>query len=240
MKERRIVIENNSFEKVAEDASVERFPRKKNWRYPQPTACEAMKGLIREDAFQYKGGRFKGYKGSYFVPLYTSYLHVLNKFQAEYICGFEGEITRRKLKAPKGTEWDIDGSLVVSSNFNLEYHPTLEDLLSKNFAERVRDGMKDAKSKRVKDLGLQQEQLKTEQTYINQVSSTLVNLCDSRRSGNCIEGTLRYAERKLKIDRRDILAAPWLINVPASKLDSTQECQRAIRQAWLRETTVAI
>jgi hypothetical protein len=62
-------------------------------------------------------------------------------------------------------------------------------------------------------------------------------------AGNCVEGSLVYAERRLHIPREEIIRGGYLFSVPALRLLATNGhdgVQRAVRAAWLRETTVSI
>jgi hypothetical protein len=83
------------------------------------------------------------------------------------------------------------------------------------------------------------------EVYQRGIATTRVTLLDSRLAGNCVEGSLAFAERKLGLSREDVIAAGYLLAVPASRLlavangDRTA-VDRAIRMAWMRETTVSI
>ncbi len=80
--------------------------------------------------------------------------------------------------------------------------------------------------------------------FQREIGSTLVNLGDSRRAGNCIEGTLAWVEKKLGIERKTVLENDYLFSVPAKRLlPLAQEDYRvnnAIKSAWNRETMVMI
>ena len=83
--------------------------------------------------------------------------------------------------------------------------------------------------------------------FIKSLGNTRVNLNDSRKAGNCIEGTLRFCEKYLKLDRKTILDAGYLISVPAIKIlkiakntINEERAMNACRIAWMRETTISI
>lgn len=81
--------------------------------------------------------------------------------------------------------------------------------------------------------------------YERDLPTVCVTLADNRAAGNCVEGTLAFAERKLQIPREEILAGGHLFAVPASRLlaganDEADWVKAAIRRAWLRETMLAI
>lgn len=198
-------------------------------------------GFIKSQ-INYKGAA-RGYIGYEYFPIYTSRLSVSDKYSATYdwFDPNSDKIKSKKLRCPKDTEWDVDGSIIQSSNFAIEYHPTLEDMMAKDFGRRVISGLRSAKILREKNLLLRESQLEYQRIMDREIDMTRVNLEDSRKSGNCLEGSLRYAERVLKTSRESILTAPWLVHFPVSSLDTNkEECRRAIRQAWLRETTVMI
>ena len=86
------------------------------------------------------------------------------------------------------------------------------------------------------------EAQRLEKFFAAQAPTVRVNLYDSRRAGNCVEGSLRYVESRLHIAREDILSAPWLMGVSGSRLlgDNNPRVQSAVRYAWMRETMVSI
>ena len=81
--------------------------------------------------------------------------------------------------------------------------------------------------------------------FLRELHNVRVTLEDSRRAGNCIEGSLTFAERKLGIPRAEILGASYLFSVPAKRLlavanGDRKRVEAAIQIAWQRETMVSI
>jgi hypothetical protein len=195
------------------------------------------------DSFEYRGS-YKGYKGSNYIPVYTSFLRIENRFQATYTYGFAGELKTRNLRAPAGTEWDHDGS-IITSDLRVEYHPTSDDLLARDFVARVKRALAEARKHRAEvDARMRENELE-QRRYDEQSDNAMVTLADSRRAGNCVEGSLRFAELKLRVDRETVLNAAHLFAVPACRLRSVANgermlVERAVRCAWERETAVQI
>ncbi|MDE2020512.1 MAG: hypothetical protein KGJ13_09275 [Patescibacteria group bacterium] len=71
-----------------------------------------------------------------------------------------------------------------------------------------------------------------------------MTLEDSRRAGNCVEGTLAWCERTLGLTRQEILDGGYLFSLPAAQILAANGGQpgveRAVKAAWVRETTVSI
>lgn len=148
---------------------------------------------------------------------------------------------------PKGCYFTFsrgNGLCVVRKSDGLDYHPTRNDFLAINFKTNLRKKMA-AKFLECAKARKSEKELKAfNYIFQKELHSTQVNLLDSRRAGNCIEGSLKFAEAKLRIPREEILTCPWLVQVPAQKLlrisDNQNEILRSIKQAFLRETVVSI
>lgn len=144
-----------------------------------------------------------------------------------------------KFTCPDGYFWRVDylGLCLVASD-GVEYHPELHELRSKSFdpVSLMVSGIEIARIRRREQLA---ESLKTLPAG---AESCRVTLEDSRRAGNCVEGTLRWCSAKLGMDRESILRGGHLIHVPASRLIATGESRAlaAVRKAWERETAIAI
>ena len=243
MKPYKLAIVNSEIGIISSVRAKSQNPRLKNWKSSRPVIVDTpYLGGYDSEQISYRGSA-RRYIGFEYFPVYTSRLNVYDKYNASYDF-FDVDTTKiksKKLRCPKGTEWDADGSIVQSSNFAIEYHPTSKDMMSKNFGSRIIAALMSAKIRREKNLILSESQLEYQRIMDREIDTTRVNLEDSRMSGNCLEGSLRYAERMLRTSRESILIAPWLVHFPTSSLDpDKKECQRAIRQAWLRETTVSI
>jgi hypothetical protein len=149
------------------------------------------------------------------------------------------KIKSRLENPPKGMKWkrDKDGIFLERQTDGMDFHITCRDIARKNLAGYVRGNMAANYKNR-----LQAQRL--EKQFSDKVSSTLVTFTDARRAGNCVEGILGWAKRKLGMDKEQFLAAPWLVQIPAKlllRLDpENQLVKNSINQAWLRENTVSI
>ena len=148
----------------------------------------------------------------------------------------------REKRTPKGMEWraDANGVYLCRLSDGIDYHPTHEDVRAKNFAGRVRRGMAANYRARV-------ETRKAERVLTRSLPTIVVTLDDSRRAGNCVQGTLAWAERKLRLSRESVVAAGYVAHVPASTVlaaaasnGSEREARRAIAMAEQRLTLVQI
>ena len=88
----------------------------------------------------------------------------------------------------------------------------------------------------MREVARQQEHIEAE------VEKSVVLLEDSRRAGNCVEGSLQFAERRLGLPREAVLAGQWFVSVPGCRLLATgdRRAEMAVRAAFQRETTIAI
>jgi hypothetical protein len=174
--------------------------------------------------------------------------------------------------APAGMEFRVDPNGVYLFRFRdgMDYHPDMADWLDDHFASRVIKAMAANKAARraadVMRRKSERRQAKLEREapkrakmaakalaeaearkaiYERSVADTRVTLEDSRRAGNCIEGSLAFAERKLGMTREEILSGRWLVSVPAKRLLAVANGDRprveaAIRVAYARETMISI
>lgn len=74
-----------------------------------------------------------------------------------------------------------------------------------------------------------------------EIANTVVLLEDSRAVGNCVQGSLAYAER-MGLKPEEVLAAPHMIGIKAKILIRSQDSRAiaAANRAFQRETTIAI
>lgn len=106
---------------------------------------------------------------------------------------------------PPGWQWKKDdlGIFVIDPS-GVDYHPRWTSNITVN---DILTGHSENKSYREKQI---QSVLFTEKLQ-ESLHNTYVTLDDSRRAGNCIEGSLAFAERILHLDRAEILAGSfWL------------------------------
>lgn len=158
-------------------------------------------------------------------------------------------------RAPAGMRFAVDGNglhLKRQSDW-MDYHPTFTEWYSLvGFAGKVRKGMAEnfkrrqalKKTERLNAANKKQAE-RIAKIMARDLMSTRVTLEDSRRAGNCVEGSLAFAERKLGISRAEILAASHLLGISAQRLLTVANGDRpkveaAIKIAWLRETAVSI
>lgn len=142
-----------------------------------------------------------------------------------------------KFTCPDGYSWRVDslGLCLVASD-GVEYHPGLHELRSKDPISHMVASIAVSRRQRQEQLAANLKDLPAG------AESCRVTLEDSRRAGNCVEGTLRWCSAKLGMDRESILRGGHLIHVPASRLIATGESRAlaAVRKAWERETAIAI
>jgi len=229
---------------AARNASEAGNRRISNWEPAQPVARRSRLGEYRDcDEGRYSS-RCTYTKISH-TPLYASWAVIA--FGGIGVCYRWGATGCRTIPAPAGMKFDHDslGLRLVRLSDGMEYHPNAYDLRVKGFAGWMRDRMavifvarRDAKRAAAR---LAQEAA----IMSRELGSVRVTLDDSRKSGNCVEGTLRFAEIRLGITREEILAGGHLFSVSASRLgkfasSEPERVKAAITRAWMRETAVSI
>lgn len=150
----------------------------------------------------------------------------------------QGEAVRR-LKIP-GCHFTMDGALVCLVRGEMDYHPLEKEIINGDIKSMLKN--MDLNWERRKALKKEKEENeKAEELFLKDVHTTYVTLHDSRMAGNCVEGSLRFAEIRLKVSREDILRN-YLFKVPAKRLiDSGDKlAYNAAKMAWKRETLVCI
>jgi len=239
-------ITDSALASQARDAAHRANGRIKNWTSPRPTLATVPLGDYDQiDLGQYS--RSCKYTHYEYSPSYTSFATIaVGGKVLLYRRGFTGSIKSRILPAPAGMLWTRNNGLcLIRQSDGMDYHPAVQDLLSPRFAAVAREAMARNYSARLEAKRESKRQSRFERQFQRDIATTRVTLHDSRRAGNCIEGNLRFAERKLGLDRGAILAAGHLFTVPAKRLlavanGETDQALRAIRAAWSRETTVCI
>lgn len=150
----------------------------------------------------------------------------------------------RRIINPSGMKWSNDslGIVLIRQSDGMDYHPTVDDYSSKKFASVVRAGMAMNFSKRRESKRAEAAQKKEAAIFDKESKTVRVILEDSRRAGNCMEGSLKFAEKRFRMDRESILAAPWLMGVCGSRVIATCDARAmaAVRAAFTRETMVQI
>ena len=114
--------------------------------------------------------------------------------------------------APAGLVFthDANGILLRRVSGGMDYHPEDADWTAKDFATRVRKAMAAnwAKRREAKRAAKQAALDAAEAARVAairecELATTRVTLDDSRRAGNCVEGSLAFAERKLHFSPRN-------------------------------------
>lgn len=195
-----------------------------------------------------------GRKGNFKVTENTVEVHSLAKIYPDKV-----EIEKdspegmkiKTIKAPAGMIFDKDslGILLKRKSDGMDYHLSSIDFEINNFATLVRAKMAENYKLRVRKKKEERatkknkvEHARINKIYSREAPSCRVNLYDSKRAGNCIEGSLAFAERRLHMAREEIMECPWLVNAPArALLDSGDfRAQQAVRVAFERETQISI
>jgi hypothetical protein len=146
---------------------------------------------------------------------------------------------------PKGMMWKKEpfGSIYLERiTDRMDWHPAPKDLARKDFSTFTRKEMARHYNQRIATRKLERESKRLQAIMDKQIMSCYVTLDDSRRAGNCVEGSLLFAEKRLGLTRDEILAAPFITKVSAKRLLATNEprARAAVIQAWKRETMVSI
>jgi hypothetical protein len=153
-----------------------------------------------------------------------------------------GEKVTRTI-APEGFEFkkDENGIYLCRLSDGIDYHPSSEEIRNYS-ADQMIPILNSNAEIRLKQKIHEETILREKELFIKDLPTTRVTLNDSRKAGNCVEGSLRFAERFLHISRDIILNSNHLFSTCAKKLvDSGNPLAiNAAKQAWLRETTIAI
>jgi hypothetical protein len=215
-------------------------PRKKNL-YSGSPRIYSENARERVETFRYKGS-YNGYTGSNIYADYQSCVAISPSGRTA--CVVVGDRLIRRVKAPAGTKFSVDklGLCVVRLTDKIDFHFLLEILLDKDFRGQIRRELARKYKNSIQARKAAKAALSIQRLFDRQVKSTYVSIEDSRRAGNCIEGSLTFAERRLRLDRDDIIDGRWLYTVPARRLLATgdERASNAVRCAWLRETTISI
>ncbi len=238
-----IVHENLAIQ--AQTAAKSTNGRIQNWNYgAKPTTNERSLGDYRTNDEGRYSRSCKYTKYSY-DPLYTSFVILAHlKNGLIYKRGFSGKMKSSIVKAPKGMVFEIDsnGLLLRRKSDGMDFHLNGQILERKDFATFVRAEMAKNFKLRLDAKRRDKREKHLQKLFARDLKTTMVTLHDSRRAGNCVEGSLQFAERRLGISRQEILNGGHLFKVCAKKLVDSGD-QRAIaaaKTAWNRETLVCI
>lgn len=231
-----------SLAEQAEEAARNAHPNRRNWRSAKPAKARqdvAPFGVIAHDM-----GRYSckcTYTKYEYTPTYQSSIRVWRSGKTADV--WRMNKMARRVQVPAGLRFAIDdlGALVIAAD-GTDYHPTASEWMSTKFASVIRAALA-AKRAAVRQAALAaRESARVAKIRDRQMASCRVTLADSRRAGNCVEGSLAFAERRLRLNRAEILAGGHLIHVSGAALLATGDARarRAVEVAWQRETTVCI
>lgn len=236
------------------DSARRARPRKKNISCGEPKIYAGYDATRVED-IKYKG-RFKGFTGSEIICDYQSAVMVSRSGRSAVVVQRAAIV--RRLIAPAGLKFTTDksGAKLVRLSDGLDFHPTAAQWKAKNFASIVRAGLaaKFNAARAAKRAAIEAKKdaefaAREAVQYALESGKCRVTLADSRRAGNCIEGSLRFAERRLGIGREEILPAAHLVGFSASRIRAAAAldnggtptlAESAVKMAWKRETLVQI
>jgi hypothetical protein len=236
---------NERLMKVSRNKCHEAKKRIQNWTYAaQPVDRWVQLGEYKTT----NEGRYSrscSYTKFSYDPLYTSFINLNDEFtELEYHFGFSSKEKLLKIKAPKGMIFEIDkmGLLLRRKTDGMDFHLTGDMLERKNFATFVRQEMASNYKLRLDVKKRNKVFERNEKVFQSDLKTTMVTLFDSRKAGNCVEGSLIFAKRFLKIPRQEILNGGFMFKVNGRNLYNSgdERAKNAVKTAWLRETTVCI
>lgn len=226
----------------AEEAARNAHPNRRNWRSAKPVKARldiTPFGVIAHDMGRYSSKCT--YTKYQYTPTYQSSIRVWRSGQTADVWALNKMV--RRIIAPAGLRFSIDdeGARVVAAD-GTGYHPTASEWMSTKFAAVIRAALKNKRQAVRKAALATRESARVAKIRDRQMASCRVTLADSRRAGNCVEGSLAFAERRMGLSRAEILAGGHLIHVLGASLLATGDARarRAVEAAWQRETMVAI
>jgi hypothetical protein len=225
---------------LATAAAKKRHPRKKHLYQ----GAAYQRGPAQEDRVKkihYKG-RFQGRSGSSIYVDYQSAVAITRSGNSAVLVQLAKLV--RRIIAPTGMQWQKDDSGVLLRRLKdgMDYHPTIADLKSKNFATRVRKAMTTNRALRIASRKIEQEQLRQKKLIEREIGNTPVGMEDAQRAGFCVNGTVAFCAQRLGLTKEEIIAGGHLFAVPARRLLALgdERAKKAVRCAWERETLVSI
>lgn len=202
-----VLIKDQTLASEANKSAYSANKRIQNWTYCSPVFRAPSKGdyLTNDEGKYSRSCKYTKYSYS---PTYMSYVTLANGGRGlVYKYGFKNEEHSRAIYAPKGMIFAKDnlGLVVKRLSDNMDYHPTSDDLKSKKFATLIREKMASNFKTRLIQKQTERRNKFLEQIFQKDLKTTMVTLNDSRKAGNCIEGSLQFAERRLGIPRQEII-----------------------------------
>jgi len=242
MKTEKITIPLGSIaENTCNKIARERHGLIQNWRVAKPATSGWTGQVHTHDCGRYSG-RCRYTKHEY-TPTLQAWGVVIKDGKV-----FAGRIgkTGFRLVAPKGYAFGDDAhgvKIYAISNSEKDFHFNTDHVQSDHPVRAIMAALRANWQRQAEVRKLAVYKAREQRIYDREVGSVRVTLQDSRRAGNCVEGSLRYAEAKLGVTREQVLAGDYLFSVPASrvlKANGDTRAAAAVRIAWLRETTVSI
>lgn len=131
--------------------------------------------------------------------------------------------------------------VLIRQSDGMDYHPDPKEIRNLDFKSMIEKLQVNCELRKKQEDAMERSKV-MRAAFESNINTTIVLLEDSRRAGNCVEGSLAFAERRLGISREDILNGQHLFGVPASRLLETEDsnARRAAFAAFERETTVSI
>ena len=229
-------------ELAAQSECQERNRRLSNWRNPQPTLKSDLHLSYTTNTIHYKGS-FRGRTGGEYTPRYYSEFRFninSGKVGAWSYLDKENVMHVMNVRAPRGYRFDVDVhgvKLVSLSCSDDDYHFDGDDLMQG--VSFLRSCVITNRNKRMEDKRTRRRSKSEEKVFYRLLPKLQVRLQDSIRAGNCVAGTLAYAERR-GISRDQALKDPSAF-LPGEKIDQDDtRAMNAARAAFQRETMVCI
>lgn len=223
------------------EMAKEQHPLLKNWRVPIEHTHGKTAYIHTINCGHYKG-KFKSYTRYEYQPSMRSWGVIQDN--GRVLAGLVGK-QKFRLELPKAYEFVPDGvhvKIARRSNHDTDYHFDTGEVFKDNAVSLMLKALRINAERRRQVKRKMAMDKRNDRIFQREVKTTRVTLEDSRRAGNCVEGSLAYAERFLGIARQQIIDAGYLFSVPAIRLLKNNEPRAvlAVRAAYMRETTVSI
>ena len=201
-----------------------------------------------------KNGRWKTLVHADHRATVENYVEVLPRSIRHVGLNTKGETERRKaVKAPEGHRFDVDdlGLKLVRVSDGADYHFSVPEFLSGRYAGVSEDyralvvqTLVHNAQRRAEREAETARQAKHDALFQKDIPTTRVSLADSRRVGNCVEGSLALA-KLAGISREDALTLGFYVPAPlvlraARGTQYESRAMAAVRAAWERETLTCI
>lgn len=232
-------------QRLAADICKEQNGRIQNWRDAKPSTEIRNRGeyFIKNCGRYSSSCRYTRYE---YTPVWTSF----GEIGEDGI--LRGQIGSQifEVKPRKGFVFAVDSNGICLQRKNKtdsNYHFNCREILGENPICNLLEKLRGLENQRKNQKKLDIQKAYHQKIFQREIQSTYVTLEDSRKSGNCIEGSLNFAEKNLGISRDTILNGLHLFSVQAKRLigiaDKSPEKHRimnAVNVAWSRETMVSI